>query len=634
MGTIHLLADNVINHIAAGEVVERPASVVKELLENALDAGADRITVLLEDGGRESIVVLDNGRGMDPADARLACTRHATSKISTPADLEKVATLGFRGEALASIAAVSRFELLTCADESQGGTRINMEGGREVSVAPQGFAQGTRVTVRELFFNTPARRKFLRVAATELQAAQNLTATLALAHTTVHFTLTHHGRVLYDLTPCATLAERAFQVFGGEFAEGMLPLDVITPQLRMEGVVSLPSQAKSSRRWQYLYINHRPVKNAGLNHAVYQAYRTLLMKDRHPAYILKLFVEPAEVDVNVHPAKTEVRLRNPQLLHTLLADRLHQVLMDGARQRAFGESDPGISRRPPPPRPSHQAPAGSQLELTLKAAQERVGESAPTSFTSPSDPHLSNPNPISPNPSRLPTSPALASIAGPAGSDPHPLTGEAFHFQPLHPAPAAEAPMGGGLRLLGQHDQTYLLVARGEDLLVVDQHAAHERVLFEAYRTQYYQGRLQSQTFLVPPTLELSPANSLLLEQYLPQWERLGFQLEPFGGTTFLVRAVPALLARGDISALVLDVLDDLALFGKSGRVEEVINDILERVACHAAVRAGQSLAKEEMESLVARLEGLDMNLYCPHGRPVWVEISQRELEKRFKRIV
>jgi DNA mismatch repair protein MutL len=652
MGRIHLLPDAVINQIAAGEVVERPASVVKELVENALDAGARQITISLEEGGRELISVLDDGCGMAEDDALLSVQRHATSKLADAAGLEAIQTLGFRGEALASIAAVSRFELLTCCDEFEGGTRLTLEGGRPGAVGRQGFPRGTRVTVRELFFNTPARRKFLRTAATEFQHIEGLLAPICLAHPEVQFRLIHNGKPVFNLGRCrgsetpagysadtTALAERVHQLFGAELAEGLVAVQGREGLVAWSGLVSSPSHSRSSRRWQFLFINGRPVRNAGLNHAIYQAYRTLLMKDRHPAYVLNLAVEPREVDVNVHPAKTEVRLRNPQLLHTVLADRLYKALLEAGRARAFGP------RSIPAPRP------GGQLHLPTAVAE---AVPAPAwAARSPAAPPAGAAAGLPPSPP-IPAPPPVPDGDGNRGSDldgpgtgaalslpPHPLGGGVFHFQPLTGAQPGAAPgaapvprLGGGMALLGQLHRTYILAQRAEGLVVVDQHAAHERILFEQYRAQFFQGGMVTERFLVPLTFELSPQNGLLLEHYLPQWRQLGFEIEAFGRNSYVVRQVPALLAGKDLPALILEVLDDLALFGKSGRIEEVVNEILERVACHAAIRAGDSLSREEMAALLEQLEGLDINLYCPHGRPAWVEIDSRELEKRFKRIV
>jgi DNA mismatch repair protein MutL len=663
MGQIRLLPDAVIDQIAAGEVVERPASVVKELVENALDAGARQVTVTLQEGGRELISVLDDGCGMDDADARLAVQRHATSKLRDAAGLEAIATLGFRGEALASIAAVSRFELLTCADESAGGTRVVLEGGRGGPAGRQGFPRGTRVTICDLFFNTPARRKFLRTAATEFQHVQGLLAPMALAHPEVQFRLLHNGKPVYTLGRCGDVGERVHQLLGAELSEGLLPVAGREGTVGWSGLLSDPSHSRSSRRWQFLFINGRPVKNAGLNHAVYQAYRTLLMKDRHPAYVLRLEVDPREVDVNVHPAKTEVRLRNPALLHTVLADRLYKALLDGGRQGAFGTARafgaPGTALGPPRPALGPGRSALGQLDLPAAVAESALpalpgrpgGARLPDWATAPwaTDAGTAPAGALSPAaPERHGPAAAAPGLSAPsAGLRANPLAGDGFHFQPLSgAAPVGErmprageatraaSRLGAGMTLLGQFQRTYLLAQREDGLVVVDQHAAHERILFEQYRSQFYQGRLLTERFLIPVTFELSPQNGLLLEQYLPHWQKLGFEIEAFGRASYVVRQIPALLKGKDLPALILEVLDELALFGKSGRLEEAINDILERVACHAAVRAGDALGREEMEALLAQLEDRDINLYCPHGRPVWVEIEQRELEKRFKRIV
>ncbi|MDH4225421.1 MAG: DNA mismatch repair endonuclease MutL [Deltaproteobacteria bacterium] len=664
MGRIHLLPDELINKIAAGEVVERPASVVKELLENSLDAGADQITVAVDNGGQDGIMVLDNGSGMNREDALLAYTRHATSKIATEQDLSAIRTLGFRGEALASIASVSRMELVTCTDEGQGATRVEMEGGRQTFCGSVGFAKGTRVTVRDLFYNTPARRKFMRSPATEFQHIQAAVTSIALADPGLRLRLLHNGKNVCDYTPAQGLAQRAFQLFGVEFQESMLWVEGMESALRFEGLASLPSASQATRRWQHLYVNGRAVKNPGLNHAVVHAYRTLLMKGRHPAYILMVYVNPEEVDVNVHPAKTEIRLRNPKLLHTVLADRLHRALMDATRRRAFvggieaegpaiqsGQhhaAQNGVAR-------SRQGvdPSDSQLEMRLPSGgdgpvrdwvKDRLagplsgghsagGDSAFLGGGGDSPPQNSNPPQIMAPPGFAPQGGASGSLRD------NPLAGDEFHFQPVSGRISMldggrDTPLSSGLRVVGQFGRTYLLVQRGEELLVIDQHAAHERILFEKYRNQFYQGRLKTEPFLVPLTLELGPQNGLILEQHLPRFANMGFDIELFGKSTYLVRSIPALLSGSDVKKLILEVLDDLALFGKTGRLEEVINHILERVACHGAIRGGQELAREEMESLVAQLEQLDINLYCPHGRPVWVEITQRELEKRFKRIV
>ena len=650
MPRIKLLPERVINIIAAGEVVERPASVVKELVENALDAEAGQIFINVADGGREQISVLDNGAGMDGEDVRIAAQRHATSKLLDEEGLQAINSLGFRGEALASIAAVSRFELISCNDETATATRLVVEGGREKSVGKAGFPRGTKVTVQDLFFNTPARRKFLRSTATEFQHIQTLFTQLTLAHPAVHFRLTHNRKVVSNLSACETLGARAYQLFGEEFAQGMIWVEGQEGTVGFEGLVSIPSFSKSSRRWQHLFVNNRPIRNIGVNHGIYQAYRTLLMKERHPAYVLNLKLAPDEVDVNVHPAKTEVRLRNPQLVHTVVADRLHKALMDASRRRAFAGEAPRVgAARGVPARQAGQdaALAGEQVEMALASGHPSGAvQDGPAQHVAggqmggvESQPHALPGGQASPVPG--PARNAAWAVPPHSSSlQDNPYQGGGFHFQPLSGRIEAAARPGAmpaaslEMSVLGQLHTTYILAQRHGELVVVDQHAAHERILFEQYRKQFYESRLVMEPYLVPLALELSAQNGLLLEQYLPQFNKLGFEIESFGKSSYLVRQVPALLSGKDVKQLILEVLDDLALFGKSGRLEEVINEILERVACHSSIRAGMHLSGEEMESLLAQLEQLDVNLYCPHGRPVWVEMPLRELEKRFKRIV
>ncbi|MEE8435424.1 MAG: DNA mismatch repair endonuclease MutL [bacterium] len=634
---ICVLSDAVINKIAAGEVVERPASVVKELMENALDAGAGNISVTLAEGGKNSITVLDNGWGMGEADAELSIQRHATSKIRDESELASIVTLGFRGEALASIAAVSRFEMTTCADEQAGGLRLEVEGGRVVSKTRIGFPRGTKIVVEDLFGNTPARKKFLRGHSTEFQHVQTFFTQLALGHPGVRFRLTHNRRLVHDLPRCGTLHERVYQVFGREMSDGLIAVAGSESSLGFDGLISHPSHSRGSRRWQYLMLNGRPIRDTRINHAVYQAYRTLLMKGRHPAYFLNLRIEPEEVDVNVHPTKTEVRLRNPQLVHTVFSRHIHSGLKEATRREIWpGEAVSSVLAPGRGQSPTAGAGADQLREPTLPAGQalsawEHPAAAMPAPFRG-RKPDTSEDGPLFSMGVTFPHQ-------GPASAE-HPFSSDAFHFQPLTSPAGGDAPEPAAglieedISVLSQFHATYILAQRRDSLVLVDQHAAHERILFENIRLQYYDKTPLSETYLIPLTLELSTQNALLLEQYLPQWNQLGFEIEPFGRNAFQVRQVPGLLSGKDIEALVLEVLDELALFGKSGRLEEAINGIMERIACHSAIRAGMQMSREEMEALLSQLKGMDVNLYCPHGRPVWIEITLPELEKRFKRIV
>ena len=560
--------------------------------------------------------------------------RHATSKIRDESELASIVTLGFRGEALASIAAVSRFELTTCADEQAGGLRLEVENGLVVSKTRIGFPRGTKIVVEDLFGNTPARKKFLRGQSTEFQHVQTFFTQLTLGHPGVRFRLTHNGRLVHDLPRCGTLHERVYQVFGREMSDGLIPVAAREGSLGFDGLISHPSHSRGSRRWQYLMLNGRPIRDTRINHAVYQAYRTLLMKGRHPAYFLNLRIDPSEVDVNVHPTKTEVRLRNPQFVHTVFSRHLHSGLKEATRREIWpGGETSAVSA---PGREPTAAPGAGQLrEPALPAGQAPGGGEPPGAAPPPAFP-VRKPGTADDGP--LFSGEAAFPNQGPAPAE-HPFSSDAFHFQPLtSPAEEGAPGLAAGLieddiSVLSQFHATYILAQRRDSLVLVDQHAAHERILFENIRLQYYNKTPLSETYLIPLTLELSTQNALLLEQYLPQWNQLGFEIEPFGRNAFQVRQVPALLSGKDIGALVLEVLDELALFGKSGRLEEAINEIMERMACHSAIRGGMHLSREEMEGLLAQLKGMDINLYCPHGRPVWIEITLPELEKRFKRI-
>ena len=620
---IQQLPEHVINRIAAGEVVERPASVAKELIENALDAEATQISVRVEQGGIKHLSVLDNGRGLSRADTELAVARHATSKLHDLDDLESLHSFGFRGEALASIAAVSRFELLTSHDKEEGGTRLVVEGGKRLSLESASFGQGTRVTVADLFFNVPARQKFLRGPNTEFQRVQEQLIVLSMTHPRVQFRLRHRGREVLHLPPATGLSERIGRLFPRLSAEQMESVAIALPQMKGRGLISRPAHTQGTTRWQYLFVNGRQVRSPSVRQAIYKAYDTLLMKGQHPAYVLFLDLPRGEVDINVHPAKSEVRLRNPQLLFSILSQHLHGVLLQEGRRRAFG--------REGTPNAGYGAPASrrSRADAPASAAPRRSSYHGDRHFPSQRARWPADANPFA----------GLPQVAPP--QVPLPQTDAA------HEAPAANLPGEGlsrdglsgdnPLQALACFRNTYIIAQREDNcLLLIDQHAAHERILFEVYRQQLHSGTLVSQRVLVPQSMRLGPQNALLLEHTLPHWKKMGFELEPVGHEMFIVRALPALLAERqvDIETLVIDTLGELSLFGKSGNLENAFHEILERVACHAAIRAGDSLGLKEAQGLLDQLATMDIHLYCPHGRPVWIEISKAELEQRFKRVV
>ncbi|MDT8446917.1 MAG: DNA mismatch repair endonuclease MutL [bacterium] len=633
MSTVQILPEDLINKIAAGEVVERPASVVKELVENAIDAGADQIFVTLADGGKQLISVLDNGAGMSPEDAQLAVQRHATSKIAIEADLEKIASLGFRGEALAAISSVSRFELVTCHDEAQGGFQLKIEGGKPPKTASLGFPKGTKITVADLFFNQPARLKFLKSVKTEYHHIFDLILRLAIAHPQIQFKLTHDKNLVLNLPKGQDLLARIADCYGTEIASELVAIEYEESYLKFRGYFSHPASARSSKRWQHAFVNHRWVRNKTLTQAVYEGYKTLLMKNMHPMFFMEIQLDPRELDVNVHPAKTEIRLRNTTLVHTILSGRLQRALKEASRRRFFSPEDEaeagGIAAQGVQERmlPSGALPPGpGKLFVELN---DQIGfEAGP--------PLKTKPEPIRPQrpiPGRLP-SPPLETTPTQA---PEPEE-SAFSFnsgsdfarpQPTHLG--AGAPVYSAI---GQLGKKYILAQGAERLILVDQHSAHERIRFEEIRGDFYAKKLESHSLIIPLLVELPPQDGLLLEQHLPQFAQLGFVIEPFGGNDYSVKEVPSILKDKDVGALLKEVLDEMSQFGRSGKMEIFFNEVFEKIACHSAIRAGQSLSLPEMQSLLNQLASLDLQIHCPHGRPVLVEISLTELDKRFKRIV
>ena len=610
--SIKILSEQLINKIAAGEVVERPASITKELIENAIDAGATQIAVTVKNGGKDLISVLDNGCGMDEKNARLALERHATSKIYAEEDLERIQTLGFRGEALASIGSVSHLELLTCHDETQGGVRLSIKGGGLEQLSKVGFPQGTKVTIQQLFFNTPARLKFMKTTPTEFRHIQETILHQALARPHVQFRLIHNQEVFFSLPKVQSLEERIYQVLGEEFQEGFIPVAHEETYLKYQGFLSLPTHLRSNKRWQYLFVNDRFVKCLPVNRAIYVAYRSLLPKNLQPAFFLKMYLDPSEIDVNVHPAKTEIRFRNEQLIHTILVDHLGKTLMETSHRRHFGNQMlPAFSQKIAPATNATPAddfllkplPQQSQLKLNGEAKPQQ------SSLKSPQEKKRNLPPP------KKEATPIFFKTeeAGAAGKF-------------LQEEPAQK------FRVVGQLHQSYIVVEKPQGMLLFDQHGASERWIFEQYHAAYQQGQIRSQSFLVPMLLELTAPNAILLEQTLTLFQKLGFEIEPFGKTTYSLQGIPALLPKEASKATILAILDELALFGKRGRSEEIVQHILEKVACHAALRVGEALDFATMQQLIQRLESVELHRFRPHGQPVVIEFSLDELQKRFLR--
>jgi DNA mismatch repair protein MutL len=578
MGRIQVLDPKTASLIAAGEVVTRPAAVVKELVENALDAGARQITVELQEGGRRLLRVVDDGWGMTPEEAPLALVRHATSKIFQEEDLLGITTLGFRGEALPSIAQVSRLELLTRPPGAAGGFRVLTEGGEiqdsQVAAAPY----GTQVTVEDLFFNTPVRRKFLKSREAEQAYILETVRQLALGYPEVHFRLTAGKRVLLAAPAAPTLLERVGTVYGAEAAAHILPFAMEGAPWAAAGALSLPDYTVASSRFQVLLVNRRVVQDRILAAAVKAAYQGLLPRGRHPVVVAYLTLPPEQVDVNVHPAKAEVRFRDPGRVYALLFGALRQGLgtLTGEKPRYQATWQPG----------------------SLALAQD-PGAAAPAAATPAgwSWPPPQGPATLAPPPESQPITPG-------------------FRFQDLH--------------LIGQLHNTYILAQSPEGLVLIDQHAAHERVLYEALEVSPDQ--VPRQSLLFPKIVEVSPAQADWVGGNIALLARFGLELEAFGGASFRVAAAPAWLASADLEALVLDLVENLAPVKNQGSPQEIQEQVRTVMACHGAIRAGQRLAPEEMAALLSQLDGLAVSSHCPHGRPLWRLIPYADIRQSFRR--
>ena len=643
--SVRILPESLINKIAAGEVVERPASVVKELLENSIDAGATDIHVTVKNGGKDLISILDNGCGMNEADAQLAVERHATSKIIDENDLFRIQTLGFRGEALAAIASVSHFELLTCEDENQGATRIFIKGGYLEQMGKIGFPQGTKITVERLFYNTPARLKFLKTTATELQHIQQHLVQKSLAHPDIHFRLTHNRQLLLNLSGGQQLQTRIQQLFGEEFKEILMTVKHEETYLQYSGFISFPSKPRTSRRWQYIFVNDRNVKSPAVNHGIYGGYGTFLGKGQHPVFFLNLKIDPTEIDVNVHPAKTEIRFRNSQLVHTILVDQISRALKDGASRRFFGRehshsqmSRTEISGQIELPMeealtlesqysgmtfPKRKKRATESRELPPRGALK--GKHSAELSTFAAEKPLAEISPVAQRRQNYDSSGILeASDSTPDNLPEH----EIRNLRLLSPLP--QIPQK--IRVLGQFRKTYIMAENDAGLLMIEQRALHERLLYDFYTEALQKKEVALQTFQASLLIELSPQGSVLLEQSLEHLELCGFAVSPFGGSSFAVNTIPEIQHVEQVEKVIRGIIDRLALFGKRSQAEEIIRDICEVVTTNAALPAGQELSLTEMGILLAQWEEMGSPMASLKDVPLLVEFSMQELERRLKR--
>lgn len=594
---IRKLEPHLINQIAAGEVIERPASAVKELVENALDAKATSLTVQLRDGGRSLIAVTDDGVGMGLEDLQLAVERHATSKLPV-GDLFNIQTLGFRGEALPSIGSVSRLHITSRAQGENEAWLLKVEGSEKKAPMPTSHPQGTHIEVKDLFYATPARLKFLKTPSTELSHTVEILNRLAMGHSSIGFKLISDQRVVFDYKPCESLHMRLSQVMGTDFSQNALPLEMSRGEIHLNGFISLPTLNRSNASHQYLFVNGRPVKDKVLQGAVRAAYQDFLASDRHPLLALFLDIPPEEVDVNVHPAKTEVRFRDSGLIRGTIVSALKQTLGGASHKTATTISTQALHALRPEPMHQPSLPTHRPMGVSQRASG---------SYSSPSFPQRTEFRPMdSLREDPIPLPPSL----------PEPLE-----------SPMDTPPLGFAK---AQLHGTYIIAQGAEGMIIVDQHAAHERLVYEKLKAEM--GTVQRQPLLIPEVVELDENALRCLKDAQQELKAFGLLIEPFGEKAMLVREIPALLGEIDLKGLLQDLGDEIEELGSPLSLKERLAEILATCACHNSVRAGRKLSLEEMNALLRQMEQTAHSGQCNHGRPTYVELKRADMEKLFGR--
>lgn len=634
---IHVLPDLLIKKIAAGEIVERPASVVKELVENAIDAGATRISVAIEDGGKQLIRVTDDGYGMSPAELTLSVAPHATSKIAAEDDLFAISTLGFRGEALASISSVSRLRIVSRPADSIEGAEVRMEGDHLEACQAAGCPPGTTIEVRDLFFNVPARRKFLKARSTEVGHINEQLSRLSLAKPNIGFELTNNGRTTLNVPAAATMLERIAKCYSAELASDLLCISRDERNLRIDAYAAPPARSRATAQWQYLFVNGRYVRDRFVQHAIKEAYRGLMEPNRHAVIFLFLTIDPRNVDVNVHPTKIEVRWADSNLIHSQVLSALREAFqqadlspvlrtnraaqpIDPAKQDEIRREMAEMLKATPPIQSGVHADVGAGVAGT--ASSTGLGRTS----TAPLD--VGEGEQIW---QRLYGNRSI--VPGSGGGEPSDALSRGVTDDPRM-SEAASPPLSEHVikpRAVQMHN-LYLVVETEDGIVIVDQHALHERVIYEQLRARMTVGALEAQRLLLPESLTVTARQAALLEANGPLLERLGIEVSPFGADSVAIHTFPALLKDTDVAPFMRDLLDRLAQQSGETSSDEVVNDVLSMMACKAAVKAGDSLTPDEIDALVSQRHLTDKSTSCPHGRPTMLRFTKADLNRQFKR--
>ena len=600
MNDIQILPEEIINQISAGEVVDRPASVVKEFVENSLDAGATRIYVTIQNGGKEIISVADNGHGMTEDNAKIAIERHATSKISMTSDLDKIKTMGFRGEALAAIASVSRLELLTCAEEGQAGTKLEVEGGQLKQCYQVGFSQGTKIVVKQLFFNTPARLKFMKAVATEFRAIQEQFLSLALVHQSIHFRLTHNNKLLFDFPAKDHLSERSYQLFQEDFGASVFQFWHEEPYLKLEGLFSFPAFTKRSKSKQYLFVNGRHIRSPEIVRSIYQSYGALISRDSHPLFILKIFLDPTEIDVNVHPAKTEVRFRNIKVITTIIEEKLTQQIRSQSEKRYFSDRT-SLQKTDKIHLPTDQVQSESLSDFST--------------LESKSNPILQSP--ILQNPFINDARQLKLDISSPVVS---PRTQKKIKDKKEQ-----------WVAIL-QLKERYILAQTPNGLICIDQESASQSVLEQQLDIEIQNDTLLLHTFQSPILLELAPHRDLVLAKNLSLFQKQGFTLEEFGKNTYRLLTAPDFLKYLDCASMIENVLNQVIEQSQLNNPEQIVLEIRKQSAKLGGYSVGDVLSFSQMNHLLKNMQQLQVAAINADHKLMFIEWKYEELEKQFSK--